>query len=549
MQIYDEKIFGKPIDIIEAFDKNSLKSAFNKIEEYKKKYYLLGYIRYEAKNIFLGQDYNSKEPLLYFEVFNNYKQYTPSKNDNNLAPLVIPKISKKHYTEDISKIKDYIRQGITYEVNYTYPSEIHVDLNSFDLFEMLLQNQRTPYNTYIKNKYEILLSFSPELFFKIKDNKIITKPMKGTIQRARTNEEDEQNIEFLKNDIKNQSENVMIVDLLRNDLSRIAKKGTVNVEKLFEIETHKTVHQMTSTITAELEKNVTLYKIFESIFPCGSITGAPKISTMRVIDELEPFKRDIYCGAIGFISPEEIIFSVPIRILQKKNNEKYYLCHTGGAIVWDSDAIDEWIETETKRKFLYKLPKFNLIETMKVQNGKILFFKEHLERLKNSANFFNYEFDESLYDLKSVQDGIMRLVLQQNGQYDIEYKKLKENKTTKIKFSDKILNSSNLFLYHKTDYRPWYQDTMNKIKNGELYDEVYFNEKGELTEGGRSNIVIKKDGELYTPPISSGLLNGVYRQSILDKLKEKILYKNDVINADKIYCINSVRGIVEVKLC
>lgn len=549
MQIYDDKVFEEPIETIIAFDKNSLKTAFDKIEKYKNKYYLLGYIRYEAKSIFLGKNYISEEPLVYFEVFKNYKKWKFTPNNDILAPIITLKISKKDYIKDIEKIKSYIKKGITYEVNYTYPSEIQTDLNSLKLYKTLLTNQKTPYNAYIKNKYDTLLSFSPELFFKIENNKIITKPMKGTIQRGLTKEEDEQNIIFLKNDIKNQSENVMIVDLLRNDLSKIAKKGTVKVEKLFEIETHKTVHQMTSTISAELETNITLYKIFESIFPCGSITGAPKISTMRVIDELEPFKRDIYCGAIGFISPKETIFSVPIRILQKKNNKKNYLCHTGGAIVWDSNAVEEWEETETKRKFLYKLPQFNLIETMKVEKGKIFLYDEHLERLKNSANFFNYKFNPSLANLKPIKDGIIRIIMAKNGQYDIEYKELKECKTNKIKFADKSINSSNIFLYHKTDYRPWYIDTMNKIKNNEIYDEIYYNENGEITEGGRSNIIIEKNNKLYTPPIKSGLLNGIYRQSIKSKLIEKILFKEDVINADKIYCINSVRGIVEVELC
>lgn len=548
MQIYGDKLFHQPIDKIVAFDEESFKNSFELIEKYKRdKKYLLGYIRYEAKNIFLGKQYKSKRPLLYFEVFEDYEDYNPQKHNIELHPYVNPLISKKRYVKDIEKIKKYISEGITYEVNYTYPSEVFVNKGSMDLYETLLQNQKTPYNTYIKNEYETLLSFSPELFFRIDGNKITTKPMKGTVKRGLTKEEDEENIRFLASDEKNRAENVMIVDLLRNDLSRIAKTGTVKVEKLFEIETHKTVHQMTSTISAELLENTTLYNIFESIFPCGSITGAPKISTMHVIDELEPFERGIYCGAIGLISPEEIVFSVPIRILVSSKNG--YVCNTGGAIVWDSDALDEWEETVVKRKFLGEIQNIHLIETMKSENGKILFLKEHIDRLKNSAQILGFEFDESLYELIPEKDGIVRIVLSKDGRTDITYKKLGENLTNKIRFSDITTDSKNMFLFHKTDFRPYYERSMSFIKNGEIYDEIFMNEKGEVTEGARSNIVIEKEGFLYTPPISVGILNGVYRQSILDKVEERVLYKEDILNADKIFCVNSVRGMVEVELC
>lgn len=543
MSIYADKIFEEPIDKIIAFDTQSLKVAFEKIENYKTQY-LLGYIRYEAKNCFLGKDYKSELPLLYFEVYESFKPFKPKHITTQPLLATKPLITDSQYSEALEQIKDNIAHGITYEVNYTYPTKVFSNLTEFELYQSLLENQTTPYNTFIKNQYETLLSFSPELFFTIKDNKITTKPMKGTVKRGATPEIDAQNIEFLKNDIKNKAENVMIVDLLRNDLSRIAKTGTVKVDKLFEIETHKTVHQMTSTISAELKENTTLYEVFESIFPCGSITGAPKISTMRVIDEVESYPRDIYCGAIGFISPEETVFSVPIRILQKPDNQKSYLCHTGGAIVWDSDTKDEWEETFIKRKFLNE-NEFHLIETMKVENSKILFLEEHLKRLKASAKYFGFKFD--INDLIPQQDGILRLVLSQDGSYTTTYKELKPNITNKVTFAKTQTNSQNPFLYHKTDNRYWYNNSMEKIKNGEVYDEIYFNERGELTEGARSNIIIEKNGKLFTPPVSCGLLNGIYRQYL--QPKEKILYKSDLLDCDRIYCVNSVRGMVEVKLC
>lgn len=547
MQIFADKIFHTPIDTIIAFDNDSFKAAFEKIEYYRNSHYLIGYIKYEAKDIFLNKKINSDLPLLYFEVFNNYKAFKPALIPNNNALWVKPLITQKNYSDAITKIKNYIAEGITYEVNYTYPSEIFSSLSEFELYQYLLKTQTTPYNTFIKNQYETLLSFSPELFFKIKNNKIITKPMKGTIQRGLTPELDLKNIEFLKTDIKNKSENVMIVDLLRNDLSKIAETGTVKVDSLFEIETHKTLHQMTSTVSATLRENTTLYDIFESIFPCGSITGAPKISTMRVIDELETYPRDIYCGAIGLISPEETVFSVPIRILQKLISEKTYRCHTGGAIVWDSQPDDEWNETLIKRKFLGE-KEFNLIETMKVENGRILFFEEHLQRLKSSAEHFGFQFNNELKKITPEKDGILRISLTPSGDYKITYRELTPHNTKKVTIAQTTVNSKNPFLYHKTDNRVWYSETMEKISNNEVYDEIYLNERNEITEGARTNIVIEKGGRLFTPPHSAGLLNGVFRQSLLNKLEEKVLYESDLIDSDKIYCINSVRGMVEVEL-
>ena len=547
MQIYTDKLFENSIDIITAFNKESLQTAFDKIQNYKDKY-LLGYIRYETKNIFFNKDYSSNLPLLYFEVFDSYKYFQPEKIVKNYLLAEKPLISKDEYSNSIDTIKDKISNGITYEVNYTYPTKIYSDLRDFELYQLLLSEQKTNYNAFISNKYETLLSFSPELFFTINNNRITTKPMKGTVKRGTTALEDETNIEFLKTDIKNKAENVMIVDLLRNDLSRIAKAGSVKVEKLFEIETHKSVHQMTSTISAELRDDIDLYQIFESIFPCGSITGAPKISTMRVIDEVENFSGDIYCGAIGFISPKESVFSVPIRILQKQNSECNYLCHTGGAIVWDSDTDDEWEETFVKRKFL-PLSDFNLVETMKAESGKILFKNEHLERMRTSAEYFGFKYNPELDFIKAEKNGIVRILLSKNGEYNIEYKDLEPVTVNKVTFAKNPVQSSNPFLYHKTDNRYWYDESMQKIREGLVFDEIYFNERNEITEGARSNIVIEKNSCLYTPFISSGILNGIYRQHLLPNLIEKVLYKEDLLSADKIYCINSIMGMVEVELC
>lgn len=540
MIIFGEKLFTNPLKTIVAFDFDELKKAFKEIEKLKNDFYIVGYLRYNAFS-----NESSIFPLLYFEVFNSYNIYK-KRNTKKLLLNPTPCVNFCEYSRAIKKIKEEIANGNTYEVNYTYDFNVPYDGNELELFDFLLSKQKTPYNFYWKNEYDTVLSFSPELFFTLKDNHIVTKPMKGTVKRGKTQNEDEKLIEFLKNDEKNRAENVMIVDLLRNDLGRIAEVGTVNVSKLFEVETHKTLHQMTSQIEADLRANVTLFDIFKAIFPCGSITGAPKISTIKVISDVEEGSRGIYCGAIGMISPEETIFSVPIRILQKNNQQKSFKYRVGGAIVWDSDIQDEWEETLTKTKFLND--EFQIIETMYVKNGKILFENEHFERMQKTATHFGFKFTRPKFE--NLQDGMLRILLDKDGKFQTELKEVKPSKTFKIEISPIVQNSKNEFLYYKTTYRPWYFDSFQKIKNGEVFDEIYFNERGELTEGARSNIILQISGKLFTPPICCGLLNGIYRQKLLDngKCEEKILYKSDIERAEKIFCVNSVRGMVEVKL-
>lgn len=550
MQIFADKKFENPLKIIEAFDNKSFVEAFSQIEKLRKRFYLLGYIRYEAKDIFLGKKIKSKYPLLYFEAYKDTKEYQYKLQQENYFTTE-PAIDFKTYSKAISRIKKEISNGNTYEVNYTYDYKIKINLDGFDLYNSILPRQKTPYNAYIKNKYEEILSFSPELFFKLKGNKIKTKPMKGTISRGKTEKEDQENIEFLKNDIKNRAENVMIVDLLRNDLGRIAKTGTVKVDKLFEIETHPTLHQMTSEINAELDENITLYEIFNAIFPCGSITGAPKVSTMEIIDKVETGRREVYCGAIGLISPEKTIFSVPIRMLQKKINEKFFLCRVGGAIVWDSTAKEEWEETLTKIKFLQ--PDFQLVETILVKDGKMKHKTAHFNRMEKSAKKLGFKLDTKMYrsiEAKQNRNYIIRLLLNKQGVLQMQELPLNFIETNKISICKMPVNSKETLLYHKTTYRPWYEKSMEKIKNGLIFDEIYFNEKKELTEGARSNIILQINGKLYTPPLKCGLLNGVLRQKLLKekKIKEKKLHLNDLKKAEKIFCTNSVRGIVEVDI-
>ena len=528
MLIYANKIFNTPIETIEIFAPREVKSALDKIELLQSKgYYLVGYIRYDLNTA-------SSLPLVYFEAFDSFEPFEQKIPEQKIGTIVKPLITKEEYTEKVAYIKELIKNGITYEVNYTYPSALKTNANEIELYHYLLQNQKTPYNAFLQNKYETILSFSPELFFVKKGNKILTKPMKGTIKRGATDEEDAALKNFLFNDLKNRTENIMIVDLLRNDLGRISKPGTVKADKLFDIEQHKTLFQMTSEISSELKEGVTLYDIIRAIYPCGSITGAPKISTMEIIDTTEHMRRDVYCGAIGYIHGDEMIFSVPIRILQKKNGETEYRYDAGSAITWSSTAEDEWNETLTKAKFLET--DFSLIET------GITDFEMHIARLKNSAKALGFTWNSDIEKIKFNPSIVNRIELFKDGRFEVTTRAIPAPKVNpKVKIAHKV-NSANPFLYHKTSIRhPFPKD---------VFDEICVNEKGELTEGTFTNIGVQLNGTIYTPPVECGLLNGVTRQKLLrdGKIKEKILYPSDLQNAEKIYCFNSVRGMVEVEL-
>ena len=528
MQIYAEKIFKTPIETIEVFEPKNVRPALDRIEILKSKgLYLVGYMRYDLNTA-------SNLPLIYFEAFDSFEPFVQKIPDKKIGTIIKPLISKEEYAAKVAFIKEQIKNGITYEVNYTDPSALKTNANETELYHYLLQNQKTPYNAFLQNKYETILSFSPELFFVKKGNKILTKPMKGTVKRGKTDEEDTALKNFLFNDLKNRTENIMIVDLLRNDLSRISKPGTVKADKLFDIEQHKTLFQMTSEISSELKEGVTLYDIIRAIYPCGSITGAPKISTMEIIDTTEHMRRDVYCGAIGYIHGDEMIFSVPIRILQKKNGETEYRYDAGSAITWNSTAEDEWNETITKAKFLET--DFSLIET------GITDFEMHIERLRASSHALGFTWNSNIEKVKFNPNVVNRIELFKDGHFEVTTRAIpapKEN--PKVKIAHKV-NSANPVLYHKTNIRlPFPKD---------VFDEICVNEKGELTEGTFTNIGIQLNGTIYTPPIECGLLNGVTRQKLLreGKIKEKILYPSDLQNAEKIYCFNSVRGIVEVTL-
>jgi para-aminobenzoate synthetase/4-amino-4-deoxychorismate lyase len=481
--------------------------------------------------------------------------------------------SKEEYIEHIKTIQKYILAGDTYQVNYTLKLFFEFLGCADNLYLQLRRNQQVSFAAYIKEKEQTIMSFSPELFFK-KDGKIVTvRPMKGTIARGRTRKEDDANSRFLQNDPKSRAENVMIVDLLRNDLGKIALSGKVTPTSLFDVETYNSLLQMTSTIKAEVKGELHLAKLFKALFPCGSVTGAPKIRTMEIIRELETEPRGVYTGAIGFISPDGgAQFNVPIRTLVLEKNRGHM--GIGSGIVADSNPEQEWQECLLKGHFLtHSRNPFELIETLLWQpNSGFMFTELHRARLEESAAYFNFVFSKKKYNElltkiagKLQETSRVRITLNPEGIFTstttgcpppAPFKPLqpKSKVTLKVCFSRETTASYDPFLQHKTTNRTLYNDTWSKATDGGYLDAIFTNEKGEITEGCISTIFLLKNGVLLTPPVTAGLLPGVFRQYLLaqfpTKVKEQTLYKEDVLAPDTILCIgNSVRGLIPVDIC
>ena len=564
-------LFTAPRDHVSAFQPDDVPAALRKMERLSKRFWLAGCMRYEAAAVFMPSNHlltkipcDRQKPLVWFGVYDEPVRVQDVRDSHvHAAPVSChAQINYRNYQKALRAIKAHIHAGNTYQVNYTFDVLVRAGCSPEFLYFLLRRKQQTPYCAAIRNPHEQILSFSPELFFQRDGNMIWTKPMKGTSARGRTQEEDARSRVALRCDSKNRAENLMIVDLLRNDLGRICDPGTVHVPSMFDVETHPTVHQMTSLIRGRLPAGVTYESLFASLFPCGSVTGAPKIKTMQIIHQQEQGRRGVYCGAIGYIAPErKAVFSVPIRILQKETGQTDWTYRVGSGIVWDSSVQGEWQESRLKTGFLtaQALPDFDLVETMLWDGQKISFEQQHIHRLKCSAGALGFKLRAAV--LKNVIARIkrksagckemIRLLVSKNG--GVRFEKFLLNHTRNqniVRVSDQCLDCDNILLRHKSTYRPWYDSSMAKIRRGRIWDEIFFNQHGEVCEGARSNVFIKKRGRLYTPPLSSGLLPGIFRQYMLEtcQCQEKILYLKDVKSADALYCGNSVRGLVEVSL-
>jgi len=493
-----------------------------------------------------------------------------------------PNMSREDFVEALKNVQQYIDAGDTYQVNYTMKLLFDFEGSPEKLYWDLRRNQSVAYGAYIRNGRDRALSFSPELFFRKREAEITVRPMKGTAQRGRNSEEEKENSFALCHDTKNKSENVMIVDLLRNDLSRLMygrQQSRIFVESLFNVESYESLLQMTSTVKADTAQSVMqsikLIDLFRALFPCGSITGAPKIRTMQIINELEKERRGIYTGAIGYFGPDgSAVFNVPIRTirLQGKSGEM----GIGAGITHDSDPVEEWRESLLKGRFLsHKYPDFQLFETMLWQpESGFWLLDEHLQRMEKGAGFFKFSFDhdslkarlqeeERKFDKRCYR---VRLSLQKDGRSFCSAMECEAPKRTvlplspeeidktdlpQIDFSGQKMDTENVWCFHKTTRRDIYNEEYKKAQNKGLFDYIFVNNDGYVTEGCISNIILYKDGQYITSPVRCGLLAGVMRERLLTgdmPVLETIILEKDVRLAEAIYLCNSVRGIVRVRL-
>ena len=490
-------------------------------------------------------------------------------------------LGQAQFTQALDRIHHYIAAGDTYQVNYTYRLRFEAFGAPAALYARLRARQPVPYGALLMlPDGGALLSLSPELFVRHAQGELLARPMKGTAPAAAA-DQDEENARralALSQDPKNRAENLMIVDLLRNDIGRIAATGSVQVPALFEVKRYSSVLQMTSTVQATLRADATLADIFQALYPCGSITGAPKRRTMEIIAELEPDPRGVYTGAIGWFDPPvagsahgvgDFCMSVPIRTLALQpldatTGTRRGELGVGAGIVHDSVADEEYAECRLKARFLTGLTNdFDLFETLHASRiDGCRQQQRHLARLAASAAYFGFAWNEdaAIAALQAAcsarSDDLpfrLRLALRQDGVFSVQSGALAPlPATVTVMLAPEATDSSNLFLRHKSSVRHRYDDAWRAAEAQGCFDMLFFNERGELTEGGRSNVFVRLDGRWHTPPLSCGLLPGVPRAAMLKdpvwNAQETVITRALLASAEQIVVCNALRGAVVAQL-
>ena len=558
-------LFCRPVQVYVSHHLEEIVALLREIERRVAvdRLHTAGFITYEAGPAFdpaLAVRSPGAFPLMWFGVYREPEAvaFPPLPRGNLPAIPWKPSVTEDEYRHSFHRIKDYIRAGDTYQVNYTFRLLAPFAEDPWKLFVQMIYAQGFGYGAFVNTERWTVCSASPELFFTLEAGNLSSRPMKGTAARGGLLADDLQQATWLAHSEKNRAENVMIVDMVRNDMGRIAANGSVEVPSLFDIEKYPTLWQMTSTVSCQTKASLT--DIFRALFPAASITGAPKVRTMQIIAELESTPRRTYTGTIGFLSPgPEAQFNVTIRtvLLDKLNNTAEY--GLGGGIVWDSENRDELQECYTKARILVQpTPDFSLLETILwlPQDGYFL-LDFHLARLTDSAAYFSRSLDieairrklEALAcDLPSLPHRV-RLMVPRELEPTLEASLLKPlPQPYRVRMARQPINPKDPFLYHKSTHRTVYEQTLAQLP--EYDDALLWNEKNQVTESCIANVVVERDGRLLTPPVRCGLLPGTYRRYLLEQgeVKEEIINVQDLQSCSRIYLVNSVRGRWEVSL-
>ncbi|HEX2081684.1 MAG TPA: aminodeoxychorismate synthase component I [Longimicrobium sp.] len=531
-----------------------------------------GFVAYEAAPAFdpalATRPPDPRLPLAWFALYASREEADPACAEGPFPPAPSPLVCRgegdaeigawridvpeAEYRGRVERIRALIAAGDTYQANFTVRLRAPFRGDPTALYERLCLAQRSAFCACLDvGGGMTVVSASPELFFRSDGREMELRPMKGTRPRGRWPEEDRALAAELAQSAKDRAENLMIVDLLRNDAGRVAEFGSVRVERLYEVERYETVHQMTSTIRARLRADAGLPDVFRALFPCGSVTGAPKVRTMEIIRDLETGPRGVYCGAIGFVSPGEAVFSVAIRTLLIDAAAGEAELGVGSGITWDSDADAEYRECWDKAAFVRRAPAdFRLLETLLWEPEAGWFLLDgHLRRLADSAEYFGYAFDREdavrrLAAAAGAFDASMRvrLLLDRDGSLEIESAPHHSSaEPARIAVAREPVDSADPLLYHKTTRRGEYE--RRAAARPDCDDVLLVNERGELTESTIANLVVRLDGALWTPPLACGLLPGVFRAHLLDagEIRERILHPANLQRAEEVWLINSVR--------
>jgi para-aminobenzoate synthetase/4-amino-4-deoxychorismate lyase len=550
------RVFSAPLGLIRADTAAQVPGALAAIEAaLRQGRYVAGWLSYELGHVLEPRlaGFSVPAPLLQLGVFNAPADDAPPVTGRAYAGPLRHEWDQDAYASRFAQVKEYIAGGDIYQANLSFRARFPFLGEPRALYEQLRGQSGAAHCAYVDTNAEEgeprILSLSPELFFDLSgDGRITARPMKGTYPR---NGDDPAERAALSASAKDRAENLMIVDLIRNDLSRIAESGSVEVRDLFKVETYPTLHTMVSTVTARKRKDAGVADILHALFPCGSVTGAPKIRAMEILRQLETSPRGAYCGAIGHFAPDgSARFNVAIRTLTVWNDRGEL--GIGGGVVQDSRMASEYAECLLKARFFESARKpLELIETLRWQNGFVR-LASHLARMENSAQAFGLAFNAgaaktTLDNAIAGREGAwrVRLTLNEQGVHHATAHDLPPNPTHwTYAVSPERTDSGDVFLRHKTSWRELYEREAQRLGADEV---IFVNERGDLTEGARSNIFVRRDGILLTPPLSAGVLDGRLRAELLaqGKAREATLTPDDLTG--EVYFGNSLRELILAK--
>lgn len=514
----------------------------------------VGFLAYEAGRAFdpaMPDSSCGAFPLAWFGLFDDPVLVTPGTATSVPDLDWVSELDACAHGRALKRIHEYLARGETYQVNFTHRLRARFGEAPWDLFLGLVRRQPSPHAAFIETADFAVCSASPEMFFEREGEDVWSRPMKGTVPRGRWPEEDQALARALEVSEKERAENVMIVDMVRNDLGRVCLPGSVQVPELFRVERYPTLWQLTSLVRGRtLEPTA---RVMEALFPAASITGAPKVRTMGIIHELELSPRRIYTGSIGVMSPgRKACFNVAIRtvLVDKLLGTAEY--GVGGGIVWDSDPGAEFRETRIKARVLSApAPEFLLVETMRWTRGEGIFLlDEHCRRLQGSAAYFDFKLDlPTLLDALEAEvlgadgvEGVLRLTLDRSGAWSLERRPLPATSPCRVALALTAVDAADPFLFHKTTRREVYDRARRQAP--EVDDVLLWNGRGEMTESTIANLVVELDGELRTPPMACGLLPGTLRARLVreGRVKEGVVRRDDLPRCTGLWLVNSVRG-------